>query len=1088
MKPTLAPSSFPTLRPTAMPTKQPSLQPSQTLETAVPSDAPTSDPSGTPTFFPTNQPSRVPTLVPTLGPTLPTPAPTVPATASPTLVPSTSPSATPTDGPSVGAHTPTPVDVSESATSDGSSPAAAGSIVLQHKDVVPVFTHFLKQALDRLVSEQHKLRLRKQTTQQQELKCADHGDAKAVAHCHRVADAVASVKSQMADLRSKIHLMSHRWNASSVNASSASFVPIHSHVFDTKFLRSVSFKDLNGVLSIIERQMKHLHSWRSALHRRSKALLKKWYEIKYSTAAPTTGAPTTHTPSLSPTLTADEEFGAASQALIAALEAMRPKLTEMGETIGKKCDTMEGFIETARAKALEVEQEVLEGRKSVASAMEHADWAKKNMTEDQFKAKYKAVLDEATAAAASSSSTTSSSSSSSGPLQNALRDLFKLLDSISDVVSTDLEELKTKLAKVLADLETLEEEIKTASSGSSTLAKEEGEHFLQELLKLKERIELLDELFTKLHTRLDELLRQAKDKLAELSIKDGMMDRFKFIKDTLRGLRDVSTEMDKDLAPVAKTVVADIDTADDNQEAAVESMEKSSVTAAPSAGPSIAPTGFPTEIATGQVYVMLDGSIDQMTAAVISTIEAALADKSGLPASAFKLSILPGSVILQLEISAEGVDGTKMGQALASAWENGEIPTCAGFTVEYVGFDMPTFAPTPLPSYLPTVAPTTAEPSSAVASGGAAASGYQSNQGLNMSDVIKAVMSVLPTVSPTESPCHNYVAAEVCNSDARCGWNGAKSVCVPSKCPAHKAIGACTADERCMWSAAHQACYNTKCSQYATAEGCTSDDRCLWHQEKCFDKATAAPAMPAVSASAAPVFLPPAVTSHPTFAPSALPTAAPTALPTLPPTIVPTFSPGSTATGVPSLAPSNFPTGAPTAPPTLAPSAPPSIPIALGHTDAPIPSATPTLVPTMALTSVPTFAPASTETGVPSVARSSSPTLLPTFATLAPSLSPTIVPTFYPGSTLTGAPSAAATASPTILPTVPIVPPTAAPTLATAPATVIPTASAVVPVQQSVPPTTASPTKCTKGCDNEYEVVEQAGKVLGIIKLDEAKK
>ena len=98
--------------------------------------------------------------------------------------------------------------------------------------------------------------------------------------------------------------------------------------------------------------------------------------------------------------------------------------------------------------------------------------------------------------------------------------------------------------------------------------------------------------------------------------------------------------------------------------------------------------------ATGRVYVMIDASIDQMSAAVLSTIKAELADKSGLPSSAFRLSILAGSVIFQLEITATGVDGKEMAQALVSAWESGPVPKCAGFTVEYVGFDMPSFAPT----------------------------------------------------------------------------------------------------------------------------------------------------------------------------------------------------------------------------------------------------------------------------------------------------------------------------------------------------------------------------------------------------------
>ena len=169
-------------------------------------------------------------------------------------------------------------------------------------------------------------------------------------------------------------------------------------------------------------------------------------------------------------------------------------------------------------------------------------------------------------------------------------------------------------------------------------------------------------------------------------------------------------------------------------------------------------------------------------------------------------------------------------------------------------------------------------------------------------------------------------------------------------------------------------------------------------------------------------------TKLPTYEPSELPTHVPTNLPTVTmrpsefptftPTMIPTLKPSNLPTQIPSRSPTNLPSNFPTQTPSESPTIIPS------ETFLPtiIPSESPTLLPTKIPSEFPTLLPTNhpseSPTLLPTNIPSESPTLLPTIIpSESPTLFPTNIPSVFPTLLPTNTPSESPTLLPTLLPT-----------------------------------------------------------------------
>ena len=65
---------------------------------------------------------------------------------------------------------------------------------------------------------------------------------------------------------------------------------------------------------------------------------------------------------------------------------------------------------------------------------------------------------------------------------------------------------------------------------------------------------------------------------------------------------------------------------------------------------------------------MLGGAIEEMTPTTQASIRRGVAQIAGISDDAIDLSIVPGSIILKLKISAAGKDGSVIGQNVVDAW------------------------------------------------------------------------------------------------------------------------------------------------------------------------------------------------------------------------------------------------------------------------------------------------------------------------------------------------------------------------------------------------------------------------------------
>ena len=103
--------------------------------------------------------------------------------------------------------------------------------------------------------------------------------------------------------------------------------------------------------------------------------------------------------------------------------------------------------------------------------------------------------------------------------------------------------------------------------------------------------------------------------------------------------------------------------------------EATDVVASVSAPPIDIPTALPISATVGEVYLAITASAETLTPSGLDQIRSQLAQHLGASEANIALNMLPGSVILQVTLSGERVDGERLAKQLEQDVTAGRLST-----------------------------------------------------------------------------------------------------------------------------------------------------------------------------------------------------------------------------------------------------------------------------------------------------------------------------------------------------------------------------------------------------------------------------